>query len=160
MLSRASTYHFVTEWTFDAPIDEVWAQLNRPEDWPNWWRGVVGVELIEAGAPDGTGAYRQMIWRSALPYRLRFNIRTVRLERPSVIEGRADGELCGVGRWSLSSTSSGTTVRYDWDVEATKQWMRWLAPVAKPLFAWNHRVSMRWGFEGLRRRLAESRARR
>lgn len=153
---RGSSYQFVTEWTFPSPIDDVWAQLNRPEDWPTWWRGVVSVDVIEPGDSNGLGAYRRMVWQSALPYRLRFNMRTVRLERPSTIEGHADGDLCGVGRWSLSPTRSGTTVQYDWTVEATKPWMRWLAPVAKPVFTWNHDVVMRWGYEGLRQRLSAS----
>jgi len=155
MDALTSSYHFVTEWTFKAPIEAVWAELSRPDAWPSWWRGVVAVELIEAGDTEGLGAYRRMIWRSVLPYRLRFNMRTVHLERPRAIEGRADGELCGVGRWSLTPTPEGTAVRYDWTVEATKPWMRWLSPVARPVFAWNHDVIMRWGLEGLRRRLSE-----
>jgi hypothetical protein len=91
--------------------------------------------------------------QSALPYRLTFNVRTVRIERPRVIEVHADGELRGVGCWQLTSTPDGTHVRYDWTVETTKPWMRLLAPVARPVFAWNHRVIMRWGLEGLRGRL-------
>ena len=154
MPARGSSYQFVTEWAFDAPIDAVWAEISTPEAWPQWWRGVVAVDLIEPGDDIGLGAYRRMIWRSVLPYQLCFNMRTVRLEKPSRIEGRADGELRGVGRWSLTSTPSGTAVRYDWTVETTKAWMRWLAPVARPVFAWNHNAVMRWGFEGLRRRLS------
>jgi hypothetical protein len=94
--------------------------------------------------------------RSALPYRLRFNVRTTALERPTMIEARADGELTGLGRWTLTPTPTGTAVRYDWNVEATRWWMRALAPVARPIFAWNHDVIMRWGLEGLRRRLSGS----
>jgi hypothetical protein len=39
-------------------------------------------------------------------------------------------------------------------VEVTQPWMRFVAPIARPVFAWNHGVVMRWGHEGLARRLA------
>jgi len=146
-------YLFVTEWTFDAPIEAVWHELEHAEQWPAWWKGVVAVELLEAGDADGVGAYRRMRWKSRLPYELRFNMRTVSVRKPHLIDGVADGELQGNGRWTLSSAGERTHVRYDWNVEATKPWMRWLAPLARPAFEWNHDVVMRWGYEGLRARL-------
>jgi hypothetical protein len=53
----------------------------------------------------------------------------------------------------LTPSGGGTLVRYDWQVEATKGWMRLLAPLARPMFAWNHDVIIRWGHDGLTRRL-------
>jgi uncharacterized protein YndB with AHSA1/START domain len=156
MSKSTSRYRFVTEWTLDALIEAVWTELSHPEGWPSWWRGVVAVDLLEPGDGAGLGARRRLTFRSVLPYHLVFTMRTDRLERPALIEGRADGELRGIGRWCLRSTSAGTAVRYTWTVEAMKPWMRWLAPVGRPLFKWNHDVVMRWGLEGLRRRLAES----
>jgi hypothetical protein len=44
-------------------------------------------------------------------------------------------------------------VVYDWRVRSTKPWMNLLAPVARPVFEHNHDVVMRWGGEGLARRL-------
>ena len=48
-------------------------------------------------------------------------------------------------------------VRYDWNVVTTKPWMNLLAPVARPLFKWNHDAVMNWGAEGLARRLGVER---
>jgi len=31
--------------------------------------------------------------------------------------------------------------------------MNFLAPIARPLFEWNHNVVMNWGAEGLKKRL-------
>jgi len=159
-----SRYTFVTEWTIDAPIAAVWQEIHDVQQWPSWWRGVVDVELAEAGDDDGVGSYRRMTWKSLLPYKLRFNMRTTRIEgpkqiaepssaRPWIIDGVADGELCGTGKWTLTPTSAGTHLRYDWTVDATKPWMRALGPIARPAFEWNHDIIMRWGLEGLRRRL-------
>lgn len=149
----SSDYQLVTHWKLAAPLAAVWEELMHPEHWPTWWKGVRAVELLEAGDADGIGAYRRMTWRSALPYELTFHMRTTRIEPQRRIEGVADGELSGRGIWTLSAEGAHTAVRYDWCVEATKIWMRVLAPVAKPLFAWNHGVVMGWGERGLAQQL-------
>ena len=134
----------------------MWAELYRPIDWPKWWRGVLSVEQLEPGDSTGLGAYYRIVMRSALPYRLIFNVRTTRLVRPTIIEAVSDGELKGVGLWTLSVQPAGTAIRYDWNVDTTKRWMQALAPIARPVFEWNHDVVMRWGREGLERRLASA----
>jgi uncharacterized protein YndB with AHSA1/START domain len=146
-------YAFVTRWSFQAPIDQVWTLISESERWPEWWTGVERVELLEKGKDGDVGSLRRYTWKSKLPYRLRFEMRTTRVERPHVLEGRAEGELDGTGRWELRQDGDWTRVRYDWRVHTTKAWMNLLAPVARPFFAWNHDVVMRWGGEGLARRL-------
>jgi uncharacterized protein YndB with AHSA1/START domain len=149
----ATDFHLITDWTFAAPRDAVWDELTTPERWPTWWRAVERVELLEKGDADGVGALRRMTWRTALPYSLSFDMRTVRVEPKKLIEGRAQGELSGVGRWTLAGDGGETRVRYDWRVEVTQPWMRFVAPIARPVFAWNHGVVMGWGREGLNRLL-------
>jgi uncharacterized protein YndB with AHSA1/START domain len=151
-----SQYSFVTHWTFDAPVGHVWDELSTPEQWPRWWKGVIAVDPIEPADAAGLNAYYRFVMKSALPYRLAFNIRTTRRERPTTIEAKSDGELAGVGLWTLSPTAAGTAVRYDWNVEASKAWMRTLAPIARPIFEWNHDVIMKWGQEGLAKRLGST----
>ena len=92
-------------------------------------------------------------FRSFLPYDLVFDMRVTRVEQPSALEGHATGELEGEGRWTFTETLGGTHVRYQWDVRTTRWWMNLLAPIASPVFAWNHGIVMRWGEAGLRRRL-------
>ena len=69
------------------------------------------------------------------------------------MEGYAAGDLDGVGLWRLFEQDGVTAVLYDWDVTSTKRWMNTLAPLARPVFDYNHDVVMRWGGEGLARRL-------
>src|SRR5262245_10420387 len=147
-MAAITQYELVTRWRIAAPVDAVWALLMKPEDWPHWWKGVVAVRVLEPGDADGISAVRRMTWRSALPYELTFDMRTVRVDKHRLIEGIAFGELTGRGQWTLTPTTDGVDVRYDWIVEATKPWMRTLAPVAKPLFSWNHGVVMNWGRKG------------
>jgi hypothetical protein len=55
-----SHYELVTRWSIPAPLDAVWTHLERPEDWPAWWKGVVAVALLEAGDADGIGLVRKL----------------------------------------------------------------------------------------------------
>jgi hypothetical protein len=121
--------------------------------WPEWWRGVASVEELDAGDADGRGGRHMIEWRSKLPYPLRFEFTTDVVERPTLMEGRARGELDGMGRWRLFEQDGVTAVVYEWHVETTKAWMNLLAPVGRPMFKWNHDTVMRWGGQGLARRV-------
>ena len=147
-------YRFLTTWVLDAPIERVWEALYDSERWPEWWRGVERVQVLERGGDDRVGELSRYTWKSKLPYRLEFDMRTTRVEEPHLVEGEAKGELTGSGRWRLFSGRDGTTaVTYEWNVETTERWMNVLAPLARPVFAWNHDYVMRNGGEGLARRL-------
>jgi hypothetical protein len=146
-------YEFTTVWHLRAPQEQVWDLIFHSENWPQWWRGVEQVECLKAGDEHHVGAVHRYTWKSKLPYRLVFQLETTRVEPCSVIEGHAIGELQGLGRWHLGNDGGITTVRYDWKVETTKRWMNLLAPLARPLFSWNHDVVMGWGGAGLAQQL-------
>lgn len=149
-----SDYVFVTTWNFDAPVEAVWNVIEEADEWPTWWKGVISVTKLRSGDDAGVGAIRRTVWKSALPYKLEFDTEVLRVDKHSLIEVRAFGELDGTGVWQFADLGrDGTNVRYDWTVKTTKAWMNLLAPVARPFFRWNHDTIMRWGEEGLRRRL-------
>ena len=150
----AANFHLVTDWRFAAPQDAVWQALMAPEEWPSWWRAVAKVERIADGDARGIGAVRRMTWRTALPYTLSFDMTMTRVEPMTLIEGRAEGELSGLGRWTLRADGAHTAVRYEWIVDVTKPWQRRLAPLLRPVFTWNHNVVMGWGYDGLAKKLA------
>jgi hypothetical protein len=80
---------------------------------------------------------------------------TTRVEKPHLLEGEAQGELAGVGRWRLFEEDGAvgdgpvTAVVYEWNVHTTRPWMNLLSPIARPVFEWNHNWVMRNGGEGL-----------
>lgn len=149
-------FNLVTNWHLRAPVSAVWALLNRPEDWPQWWRAVKRVEAIGEGDQSGIGAVRRFTYATALPYTVGFDMTVTRIEPMRLLEGRADGELDGIGRWTLTEAPGGTDVRYDWIVRLTKPWQRTFSFALKPVFAWNHRVVMGWGYEDIRKKLGVS----
>lgn len=148
-----SDFHLVSDWDLAAPPARVWEALMRPAEWPIWWPAVTRAEVIERGDPDGVGSYIRFEWRTALPFRLAFDIRTTRVEPPTLIEGRAAGVLTGTGRWRLTPTPAGTHVRYDWIVTLEAPGLRLFAPLARKAFVWNHDQVMRSGRDGLARKL-------
>lgn len=127
--------------------------LWESERWPEWWRGVVSVQKLADGDPEGVGSLGRYRWRSRLPYTVEFLARITRVERPHLLEGRVCGELEGVGLWRLFEHGALTAVVYDWRVRTTRPWMNAIAPFARRLFVRNHDALMRWGAEGLSSRL-------
>jgi hypothetical protein len=148
-----AAYRFLTTWLLGGPVEPVFDAIYDAGTWPEWWRGVRRAELLEEGDADGVGRLWDFTWRSRLPYDLSFRLRVTVVERPWRMEGAADGELVGTGRWRLYSGAAGTAATYEWDVSTSRAWMNRLAPVARPAFAWNHDTVMSWGGEGLARRL-------
>lgn len=146
-------YAFLTAWLLDAPIGRVWAELFDVAAWPSWWKGVTDARELEPGDADGVGKVFTISWRSFLPYDLTFATTVTRVERPHLMEGRAQGGLTGTGRWRLFEHHGVTAVTYEWNVRTTKPWMNALAPVARAVFEWNHDYVMRRGGEGLQDRL-------
>jgi uncharacterized protein YndB with AHSA1/START domain len=151
-----SAYTFLTTWCLEAPRERVWDAIWESESWPRWWRGVVQAQKLVDGDEDGVGQVSRYRWRSRLPYDLDFEMTTTRVSRPHLIEGQAEGELTGTGRWRLFEEDGPTPVTavvYEWSVSTTRPWMNLLAPVARPVFAWNHDWVMRNGGQGLARLL-------
>ncbi len=146
-------YEFLTTWVLETDRERVWDAIYESERWPEWWHGVEEAEKLKEGDAQGVGEEGRYVWKAKLPYRVEFFIKTTRVERPYLLEGDATGELAGVGRWRLFEQDGVTAVVYEWRVRTTRAWMNLLAPVVRPVFAWNHDVVMRWGGEGLARRL-------
>ena len=141
-------YFFLTTWIVDAPREAVWDAMYAVESWPAWWQGVQRVDKLEHGNGDGVGALYRHEWRSVIPYPVRFETRITSIEHPFLIEAAAAGELAGTGRWRFFDGRE-TAVTYEWNVHTTRPWMNLLAPIARPIFRWNHNVVMHQGGRGL-----------
>jgi uncharacterized protein YndB with AHSA1/START domain len=147
-------YAFLTTWLLDSPRQPVWEALHDQAAWPSWWRGVEEAgELSRPPGGEDVGTVSRMVWKSLLPYRVEFEVTTSRVEPPHLLEGRAVGELEGVGRWRLYEQDGVTAVLYEWNVATTKPWMNLFAPLLRPAFEWNHDWVMARGGEGIARLL-------
>jgi hypothetical protein len=144
-------FELVSEWHLAASPEAVWAVLEAPEEWPRWWPEIRRVELLKSGVANDEGALRRTWWTSRLPYGFVIDFTTRVAQKPQLLAVEASGDLIGMGRWEVSAIPVGTRVRYVWQVLPHKRWMRWLAPLLAPVFAWNHHAVMRDGAMGMAR---------
>ncbi|MFF4042309.1 SRPBCC family protein [Streptomyces sp. NPDC001816] len=142
-----SHYRFLSLWSLPAPPAAVFAVLERPEGYPDWWPQVRAVTRLD----DGTGV---ITIRSLLPYAMTFTARETRRDPAAgVLEIAVSGDIEGWARWTVTADGAGTLARYDQVVDVTKPLLRRLAVPGRPVFRLNHRLMMAAGRRGLLRHL-------
>lgn len=146
-------FELASEWHLAASPEAVWRVLEAAEAWPQWWPEVRRVERLKRGDENDEGAVRRTWWTSRLPYGFVVDFVTRAAEKPHLLAVEASGDLVGMGRWEIAAIPVGCRVRYVWQVHPRKVWMRWLAPLLAPVFAWNHHAVMRDGAIGMAQRL-------
>jgi hypothetical protein len=143
-------YSFVTTWNVRAPADKVWDALQCMSA---WWPGMVVSKILTPG-PTGVGTRYERLTRGKLPYDLRYLVTVTRFDPPREAAYDSKGDLVGKGSYVLTQRGETTTVVFTWDVATSGFWMNVLAPLLKPLFAWNHNYVMAEGEKGLARYLS------
>ena len=155
----ANEYAFLTEWNVNAPRELVYDILKEGKDYPRWWPDVyLGAELEASGREDHVGDKVHFFTKGWLPYRLRWTAEVVQHAKPHTIEITATGDFVGTGKWTLSPTGDGTFISFDWRLRADKPLLKWLSPIFKPIFKWNHHWAMARGYESLCRELERRRS--
>ena len=156
MTAIPNRYHLCTLWRTPSPLERVWPLILHSENWPRWWRGVEQARTVRANeGDDGVGSIVHYVWRSTLGYRLRFDVEATQVVPHVLLEGAARGDVRGIGRWRFRRVADATEIHHAWDVEVERPGLRLIAPVARPLFEWNHRRLMRLGARGLARELGQ-----
>ncbi len=145
----ASQFQLLTHWQFTSPVEPVWRALQTTREWPRWWRYVRSVQEVRDGDSNNLGAINHIRWSSRLPYGIAFDVEVTEVVPQRLLRGRASGQLVGEGLWELDEAGGITNVRYRWTVELNQAWMRFTAPIAAPIFRWNHNGLMAAGAEGL-----------
>jgi uncharacterized protein YndB with AHSA1/START domain len=140
-------YLFVDEWDVAAPPEAVFDALADARSYPTWWRPVyIGVE---ADGPARLGAESRQHFKGRLPYHLHTRSVITEIDAPRKLVADVDGDLRGRGTWTLTPTSDGTHVRFDWHVYADRKLLRMLTPLLRPIFRWNHNWAIARAMEGL-----------
>src|SRR5262249_27753159 len=130
-------YRFVTRWSIPADPERVWDELNTPGRYHEWWPSFVAYRSLTPGVT-GVGARAERVVRGALPPQLRSTRTTRGTDPPREVAYDADGDLIGRGRFLVAPRGGGTEVTFYWDVRTRRRVMNLLAPLLRPLFAWNH----------------------
>jgi len=142
---ESNKYHFEDHWDVPFPIQDVWDVLARPREFPRWWKGVyLSAEPLDAVNGEPRVGFRiAVVARGWLPYKLRFIIETLALEKPRLIVFKASGDFeTDDSRWLLTPNDAGTRVVLDWNPMVKKPIVKLFSPALKPLFRWNHNWTM------------------
>ena len=146
-------YQFQTVWQTSALVEKVWETLAHYSAWTTWWRGIRKVEVVREGESSGVGTVLRQGWRSWIPYTLVFDLEMIRLESKRLLEGRASGDLEGICKWTFTPVNGGTEIRFTVDVRPGRWWMNLPLPFVPLIVRANFETIMRWGREGLERKL-------
>lgn len=146
-------YHLRTIWHIGAPLEDIYADIENSLQWSEWWPSALKVEQVANGNPDGIANIRRYTWQGRLPYHVVFDIRATRIHKLVAIEGTAQGDLSGVGRWEFKRAGTVSIIHFDWHVHSERWWMNLLAPFARALFIHNHSYIMSQGGAALAKRL-------
>jgi uncharacterized protein YndB with AHSA1/START domain len=144
----AKEYVFIDEWNVDAPQEAVFEALADSSTYPDWWKPVY-ID-VEADGPPEVGRKSKQHFKGRLPYSLRTTSEIVRYEPPDEFEVSVVGDLTGRGVWTFSKNADGTVhIRFDWRVIADRPLLRYLTPVLRPAFRWNHNYAIKQAMAGL-----------
>jgi hypothetical protein len=156
----SNVFRFDERWDIPgfAP-QEVWDVLSDAELLPKWWGDVYKevVPLNRLGKAT-VGARARARARGALPYELNFEIEAAELEPGRLIVVKTYGDFDGVWRAAVAPLGDGTRVELTWQVIVERPILKFLSPLLRPAFAWNHRWTTPRGEAGLKRYLAERKA--
>lgn len=146
-------YRYLTAWHVQAPVDRAWDAILDYRSWPEWWKGFVTNEQLQAGDDSGVGTVLRQGWRSLLPYTLTFDLEITGVNRHARLQGRVTGDLEGECTWTFESDGDRTLVSFLMDIRTARWWMNIPAPGARRIVGANVSAIMRWGGEGLGHRL-------
>jgi len=140
-------YRFESVWQVPCSRVKVFAVLRDLSIYPQWWSEVRRV----SGA--GDSAVKVTI-RATLPYSLTFEMQQKVVDEESgVLEAAMNGDLQGTSRWKIVERGGMCFLTFQEEVRMNKPLLRWLAPIARPVFRVNHSLMMKHGQQGLRRYL-------
>jgi polyketide cyclase/dehydrase/lipid transport protein len=143
----ASEYVFIDDWDVAAPQEAVFEALADASTYPQWWKPVY-IEVDVDGPPE-VGRTSSQHFKGRLPYTLKTTSEIVRYEPPSEFEVSVVGDLTGRGVWKLTPGDGKVHIHFDWRVIADRPLLRYLTPVLRPVFRWNHNWSIARAREGL-----------
>lgn len=146
-------YHFVSNWELKAPVEDVFTAVKNSKQWPQWWKSIKKVEEKNPGGDDSLGNIRSYTIKSAVGYKLRFDLLLTDVIVDSMLAGDATGDLIGRGSWYFTEKNKSCYITCFWDVKTTKGWMNTFRFVLSPILKWNHKMVMKKGAKGLAKKL-------
>jgi hypothetical protein len=152
----SNVFRFEESWELpDADVEEVYDVLAHGELLPQWWKGVyLEAHKLSDNPEPRVGDRLRVRTRGFLPYELNFIVEAAELDPGRKVVVRTIGDFDGLWSATLSQRKEGVHVDLVWEVTALRPILKFLAPLLRPAFAWNHRWTTPRGEKGLREYLA------
>jgi hypothetical protein len=104
---------------------------------------------VSCGGPDGVGErHRLQLQVPTLPA-LEWDLETVRVTAPRLVEWRVEGDLEGTGLWELEQRGAITDIRSVWQVHPSSSRLQLAASLASVVVAREHDAVLRTGLRAL-----------
>ena len=143
-------YRFLTEFELSSSPAAIEETLRDVTNWSTWWRWARRIDPLTSEHGVVGARYRNRI-ATPLLYGFTYDTEVVEVT-DELIRLNVSGDLEGTGLFRFHpTTSGGSFLAFEWSVETCKQWMNLLAPLARPIFKWNHHRLMSDFGEGLGR---------
>ena len=144
----SAPFRFDRIWTFPVPPAELWAVLERTDDYVTWW------SWLREFSSDGlyAGSRARCLIQAPLPYALRCDIQVLAVEPGVSIATQVGGDLRGPARLDVAADPAGSTARLSWSLELGNPVLDRLARFGRPLMSWAHDVVVALGVDQFRRR--------
>ncbi|WP_027052175.1 SRPBCC family protein [Mesorhizobium erdmanii] len=157
----SNVFRFDESWQIpEGTPRQVWDVIADAELLPLWWGDVYKeVVPLDRKGKASVGSRARARARGALPYELNFIIEAAELDPGRLVVVKTFGDFDGLWRAELSPSGTGTHVQLTWQVTVERPILKFLAPLLRPAFAWNHRWTTPRGEAGLRRYLVEQKGR-
>ena len=143
-----SEYRFVDRWFVPAPPGQAYDAIGDTLGYPGWW-GRVFLTVEGDEGPPKPGRRAKIVSRGLLPYKLRWEAQIVEADAPNGFSITMTGDFVGTGAWSFEAADGGTNAVFDFRPRVEKPIVKYLTPVLRPLFRWNHGWAMKRGQEGV-----------
>lgn len=143
-------YRFLTEFELSSSPAVIEETLRDVTNWSTWWRWARRIDPLTSEHGVVGARYRNRI-ATPLLYGFTYDTEVVEVT-DELIRLNVSGDLEGTGLFRFRpTTSGGSFLSFEWSVETCKQWMNFFAPLARPIFTWNHHRLMADFGEGLGR---------
>jgi hypothetical protein len=119
---------------FDVPPQRLWERMTAVDEYRTWWPWLHGLDA-DRFEP---GASWTCVIQPPLPYTLRFDLRLVAVEAPTLAIARLEGDIVGDAQLDVVAAGAGAQARLVSDLAPGNRMLRAVAGVARPLARFGH----------------------
>ncbi len=151
MVASCYLMDYAARFAFPVPPGDLWAALERLDQFERWWGWLGNLEIDGAGLE--TGAILRGTVAPPVPYRMHVDVELCRCVPGELIDASVTGDLAGEAHLRLHPVPDGTETDVAWSLEMLQMPMRVAARVAYPLLRWGHDCVVEATVSGFRAQL-------